>query len=112
MPTLSWSPPSSVEAEIGRTPGREPILFLRTRDWPSPTGQKSVLPILALYAVSTRYLLDISPILTVLACVGARTVYLTSGRTRMARLLIGALIIVTAAASASLSILLAFTGSW
>jgi hypothetical protein len=65
------------------------------------------IPLLTIYAVTARYLLDLSPLLIVLAGLGAWIAY-GSAATRSARILIGGAILITALVSAGVSILLAF----
>ena len=69
-------------------------------------GLAAFLPILCVYAVSARYLLDVSPILTVLAALGAWNAYETA-RTPATRWLIGSAIVAMVAVSGVVSILLA-----
>ena len=65
------------------------------------------LPVLTLYAVTARYLLDVSPLLIILATLGAWTAYAARGRTPQTRLLIASAIVLTAGASGVISVLLA-----
>jgi len=64
------------------------------------------LPILSLYFVTARYLLDATPLLTILAAIGAWTAYSTA-RTPLTRRLLGVAIVGSAGVSAVMSILLA-----
>lgn len=65
------------------------------------------IPLLSIYAVTARYLLDLSPVLLVVAGLGAWIAYAEAG-TRSARILVGGAILATALASAGISSLLAF----
>jgi hypothetical protein len=69
------------------------------------------LPILTVYAVTARYLLDVSPLLTLIASLGAWTAY-DSLRSRIGRIAAGAVIASAAVVSAVVSYLLALTGNW
>lgn len=81
---------------------------LRELVWPIFVASVAAfLPILFLYAVTARYLLDVSPFLTILAALGAWTAYSEYARTPVTRLLMGAAIVATSSASGVLSILLA-----
>jgi len=63
-------------------------------------------PLLSLYAVTARYLLDVSPLLIVLAGLGAWAAH-AGATTRTSRALVGLAIVGTAVASAVASVLLA-----
>ena len=65
------------------------------------------IPLLSIYAVTARYLLDLSPMLIVLAGLGAWIAF-AGAATRTSKALIGMAIVGTALASAVVSILLAF----
>jgi hypothetical protein len=65
------------------------------------------IPILSFFVVTARYLLDVSPMLIVLAGLGAWIAY-AGAATRTARILVVIAILGTALASATASILLAF----
>jgi len=66
-----------------------------------------LIPLLSLYAVTARYLLDVSPLLIVLAGLGAWAAY-AGATTRTSRALVGLAIVGTAVVSVVASILLAF----
>ena len=65
------------------------------------------LPILTLYAVTGRYLLDVAPLLMILATLGAWTAYAAHARTPLKRLQIGSAILAAAGVSGVVSVLLA-----
>lgn len=69
-------------------------------------GLAAFLPILCVYAVTARYLLDVSPVLTVLAALGSWKAYETA-RTPATRWVIGSTIVAMAAVSGAVSVLLA-----
>jgi len=67
----------------------------------------ALLPILSVHFVTARYLLDVSPLLTVLSSLGAWTAYKSASRTTATRLFVGSAIVATVAVSGVVSVLLA-----
>lgn len=65
------------------------------------------VPILSFYGVAARYLLDVSPLLTILASLGSWAAYASAARAQPTRWLMGAVIMASAVASGVISILLA-----
>ena len=70
-------------------------------------GSLGVLPILTYYVAAARYLLDVMPFATILASLGSWAAYAHHARTSLARRVLGPTIVVTAGASAVVSVLLA-----
>lgn len=65
------------------------------------------LPILSVHFVTGRYLLDASPLLTILSSLGAWTAYRSGSRTSATQLFVGSAIVATVAVSGVVSVLLA-----
>ena len=68
------------------------------------------LPIIVFFSASTRYVLDISPLLTILACNGAWLAFIHLQNHPIKRRILLVLIFISTIASAGMSFLLAITG--
>lgn len=95
----SKGPPTSGSEDESGLHGLAGILFL--------AALAAFIPILSFYGIAARYLLDVSPLLTILASLGAWTAYATAARTQLTRWLMGAAIVVSGGASGVVSVLLA-----